>query len=351
MALIDFTGFENWNTTVGATPDNWSYGSMTRITTAGEYYSGSAGGNNSANGATTEFRRSLTASEEHATIISGWWIKPINMVAARIMCEFYSDSGATLHGYFQLNANGSIAAYSVGTLRGTSATGLLFNAAWKHLEFKFVLGDSPNGAMYAKVDGVDILSVTGIDTKNAGTKTVIDQFRGPRNANSSDSFRMDDWFLINGDTADAEQPSDWVGVCRVQALRPTADASVAFTPSTGSNYACVDETDFTVGTDYVEAVANSLTDLYTMGDVSPALPSGATPLGVKVSSIALNSSAGTRTIAQKVKSGATTATGTAKTLSTTAKIVEYVVAKDPNTSDPWTEASINAIETGFVSGS
>jgi hypothetical protein len=52
-----------------------------------------------------------------------------------------------------------------------------------------------------------------------------------------------------------------------------------------------------------------------------------------------------------VKSGATTVTGTAKTLSTTAKIFEYVVAKDPNTADPWTESNINAIETGFVSGS
>jgi hypothetical protein len=349
MALIDFTGFENLNTTAGATPDNWSYGTMFRATTAGQFYTGAAGARNTDNGAGTEFRRSLTASEEHATIITGYWFKPDSMFAARILAEFYSDTGTTLHGYFQLNADGSVAAYSVGTLRGTSATGLLFSGAWKHLEFKFVLGDSPNGAMYARVDGVSVLSVTGIDTKNAGTKTVIDQIRGPRNANSSDNLNMDDWFLVNGDTSDAEQPSDWQGVCRVYAIRPTADASVAFTPSTGSNYACVDETDFTVGTDYVEAVADSLTDLYTMGDVS--LPSGSTPLGVKVSTIALNSSAGTRTIAQKVKSGATTVTKTAQTLSTTAKIFEYVVAKDPNTSDPWTESNINSIETGFVSGS
>ena len=122
----------------------------------------------------------LAADKQYDTITIGFaWKTTTTSATSRDILALYSDSNATRHARLVYNGttNQSFSVARDATSLGTSATGLVPVNTWCYLEVKWKLGDSPNGSVVVRLNGVEILNVAGVDTRNAGTKAVYDAVR------------------------------------------------------------------------------------------------------------------------------------------------------------------------------
>jgi hypothetical protein len=87
-----------------------------------------------------------------------------------------SDAGATDHNRINITSTGQIIFSRAGTSIASSATGLVAINTWNYLEVQAKLSDTV-GTVTVRLNGTAVITATGLDTKNAGTKTVYDQIR------------------------------------------------------------------------------------------------------------------------------------------------------------------------------
>jgi hypothetical protein len=281
------------------------------------------------------------AAFDHATFIVGAAMKsiPASLVVPRI--SLMSDNGVTYHLTMNVNLNGSVEVRrgtTSGTVLGTSATGLFDPEVYNYFELKAVLGDAAAGSAWVQVNGVLILTITGVDTKNAGTKVVFDAFR----IEGSSYISIDDVYANNGA---GTINNDFNGDTEVIALFPTgAGANTGFTPSAGSNYQTVDEVPASTA-DYNTALADGLKDSYAYGNLS------ATSGVIRAATIQmLAAKVGTdpKYIRGLVRSGGADYEGTSQLLSTSYTVYGDTRELDPATAAAWAYTAINAAEFGVV---
>lgn len=153
-------------------------------------------------GAGAQIAYALGANEA-AVVVIGFAVLPqISSAGQRQLVALYSDTNATEHTRIVLNGTsgataGQIAAGRGATSLGNSATGVLVLDTWAYLEVRAVLGDGTSGSVDVRVNGVNVLSIPGVDTKNAGTKTVYDTVR--LGASSAGLFNVyDDLYISTG---------------------------------------------------------------------------------------------------------------------------------------------------------
>jgi hypothetical protein len=122
----------------------------------------------------------IPAVSESATITVGFALFQTLNTATSDFMWFRSDAGATDHIRIRVSASGVISALRGGVSLGGGFTNSAANAivinTWQYVEVQVVLADS-GGSVTVRVNGVVVASGTGLDTKNAGTKTTIDTFR------------------------------------------------------------------------------------------------------------------------------------------------------------------------------
>lgn len=206
-----------------------------------------------------------------------------------------------------------------------------------HFEMRALIADS-GGRVVVKINGSTVIDFTGDTQEHASTSTVSTISR----QGSTFSTRYFDDFWVC-DTTGSAPYNTFLGDARVRTLVPTAaGSSTQFTPSTGSNWSCVDELPYS-DTDYVASATSGHTDTYTTSDV----PSGvASVLAVQVHGVALKTDSGAMSVKGAVKSGATTYAGSAVALATTATTFLDLRTTDPNTASAWTVSGVNALEVG-----
>lgn len=180
----------------------------------------------------------------------------------------------------QVNSSGFL------EVRRTSGTGTLLGTtsghaawatnSWRHLQVKVNLHTS-TGSVEVKIDGVTGLSLSGVQTAvTSGAVTMIQIQSGQAGSGSSNQVRLDDLWVCDGVDASSTQGrpyNDYLGDLKVATLVPDGAGDATFwTPSTGANYAAVDESPPNT-TDYVAASSSDtgVRDLYTLQD----LPSNA----------------------------------------------------------------------------
>lgn len=249
------------------------------------------------------------------------------------------DSGATLH--LQLRW---VNATTLGLFRGTTqiATALVNEplGIWYFIEMWATIADS-GGRCIVKVDGVTVIDFTG-DTRNAGTSTNIDAVLIGKNisAGGSSGFIFDDWYICNG--LGSSPYNTFLGPVQVVTPAPSAaGSSTQMTPSSGANYAAVDEQPYSA-TDYVQGTSGQK-DLYAIGDVATG-----TILAAQVVGVAKATDAAPVSIKGLIKNGSTTDTGPTTALGATDLTVKgNILTTDPNTGAAWTLAGFNTIEAGF----
>lgn len=248
---------------------------------------------------------------------------------------------STVHVLIGVDSAGALVAYraSSSNVLGRSAGGLVSTGAWNHVEAKVTINDS-TGAVTVKLNGVAVLTLTSVDTRNAGNSTYnlfgIGQF-----ATSGSHLRFCD--LVAWDTSGSTN-NDFLGDLRIDSLYPNADGNYSqFTPSTGTDhYALVDETTPNT-TDYNDGSAVGDRDSYALGNLA-ALTSQ-TVYAVQVNAAMNKDDAGAKSASTFVRSGGSNSDGASTVLGTSQAYVSQVYETDP-ASAAWTESTVNGMEAG-----
>jgi len=283
--------------------------------------------------------KQVKVSQEHATFIVGCALKRGTNGTFEI--RFYSDSLATQHVTVQVTANGEIKVFRgsiAGTQLGsTTSPNLVPSGTFVYLEAKCTLNDT-TGVVTVKINGTQVFTITSADTKNAGTKTVLDGFGFIITTANAD---VDDIYLCNGA---GSTNNDFLGDIKIETLFPTgAGNTTQLTPSTGSNWQNVDDTTPNT-TDYNSSATDNQYDTYQMGDLVTA---SGTVFGVVAHAYAAKSDAGTKGGAIVIRSGGTDYEQTDNALGTGYQYYDEILEVNPNTGVAWTVTNVNSVEAGF----
>lgn len=242
----------------------------------------------------------------------------------------FADTGAgTIYAYRESN-----------NLLATSSVGALEFNEWHCLEVHLVI-DNSSGVVQVKVDGVLYIDESNIDTQNSANADVQQiQFGGTSGSNYFTGY-VDD--LAVNDTNGSANVS-WIGRGGIYAIFPNAaGASTDLTPSSGANYAAVDDVPPDDDTTYVEGASVDDHDSYAMSDLSPTAGTISSACWWVYGKL---DEAGTGEFAPVLRSGGTDYTGTDQVLDTDYNYYYQVYETDPDTSSAWTVAGINAAEAG-----
>lgn len=223
-----------------------------------------------------------------------------------------------------------------------SATSLISLASFHYIEFKATIHNSA-GVAAVRVNGVEIINATGLDTQNTANAYINEL----RIGSATDDYRdacFDDLYLL--ETAGGGLV-DFLGDVRIECIRPTGNgASSQWVGSDGNsvdNYALVDETTPNDDTDYVESQIVADKDTYAFGNL--ATVSG-TVYAVQILPYARKTDAGARSIKSIARlSGGTEEDGTERALLTTYQYFADIRETKPG-GGAWSIADVNGAEFG-----
>lgn len=251
--------------------------------------------------------------------------------------EFFrmSDSGVGLQLELRDVSGHALQLTRNGTALATLAAGSLVGNTWYEFKIKFKIANT-GGYCVVYQNGTEVINFSG-DTQNTANARVNEITILQSNVLPGIQSRFANIFCYS-DVASFPQ-----GELRYKRKLPSgAGTTTNFTPSTGSNYQCVDETNPST-TDYVESTTPGNIDLYTIGN---SLPSTDNVAFVIRETWALKTDAGARTLRQVTRSGGTNYESGNHTLTGTHAGYQTLYATDPNTSAAWTAANVNALEIG-----
>jgi hypothetical protein len=207
------------------------------------------------------------------------------------------------------------------------------------------------GVVIVRLNGVEVLTLTGIDTQATAT-ALVDTIRlGNHGANPNFQFGtqdVDDVYVCDG--TGAAPHHTFLGDCRIDTLYPSADGAYsAWTPSTGTaHFSLVDEAVPNDDTDFLYTTTASVREAQALGNLPPLT----TPrvYGVQQALAARKNSASIGQLVGLLTSGGTTQGGaTVHTLTTSYRYCRQVWTTDPATGAAWTVDAVNALEAGVES--
>lgn len=329
-------GFEdNAASTLGAdysVAGTWVIGTGRRTSTSSVGYSAQ----------TSSVTLTRTIGGTETTVFQSLAMKPANLTVSTARSFLRFLEGATVHVAVHLNASGALAVYrgDMTTLLGTSS--VLFTAGnWAWFQIKVKVHDTTGTVDIQDASGASLLSLTGLDTRNAGTG-FCDTVSLGASGNGGLTQDFDDWHVwdTTGSICNA-----FTNDTRIDHRLPDgAGNSAQFTPSTGSNYAAVDEANYNT-TDYVESSTAGHKDSYSFQDISHSPPS---IFSVLRTAVAQKDDAGARSLKMMTRRSGTDYSGSAVTLNQGSYVrVVDVQETDPSTSAAWTQSGVNAAEFGF----
>jgi len=221
----------------------------------------------------------------------------------------------------------------------TSDSNLFDVSKWNFFEVKMKLSNT-SGYIQARVNGVPLYLLSGIDTLNTGSNEYINRIR----FSGRGAARYDDIYICDNS---GSENNDFLGNVRVDAIYPTANGNQNDgTASAGSNYECVDELDANGDTDYVALDALNEIELYAFGDL-PVTTYTKTIYGIKINYQARKTDAAARTLAGVFRINGTNYTYSSNTiLSVEHEFFGEVWELNPDDSSVWEETDINAFEAG-----
>lgn len=250
------------------------------------------------------------------------------------------DGGTTQVDLRLLN-NGTLRVTRNGTTLGTSTSSLSTGVTY-YIEWKIKV-DNTTGTVDVKVNETSFLALTNKDTQNTSNATV-DNFAVCATHSSNSDVHNDDFDDAYACDTTGSVNNNFLGDVRIECIFPSgAGNTTQFTPSTGSNYACVDEAAPNDDTDYVETDTVGNKDTYTYGNLSGTT---GTIMAVIPLLYCKKSDAGSRSIAPVIRHSGTDYDGTAQNPGTGYTYLSQIYETNPGTSAAWTASEINAAEFG-----
>lgn len=334
MSLLFVDGFDDGLTAAGLKWNVWGTSIVTTTPRTGTNCMRLGTGNQFSS------RVLVNTPDEHATFIAGFGMIPEAATTAEFL-QFWSDGWGTCHITITIDGNNRflVRRGQGGTLLGQSSNNSVQLAVWQHVEVKVILSDTV-GEVTIRINGNVVLSLTGIDTKNGGTKTVLEGIRFWADFQAA-GIRFDDLYLCNGA---GTVNNTFLGDCSVQTIFPNGDgASSQWVGSDGnsvSNYALVNETTPSTA-NYVESGTPGNIDTYAYGD----LPAGSVK-GVVHRSYAAKSDTGPQSFRQTARIGGVNYPGSDVALGTGYGVTTRVLETSPATSAAWSVSEVNGAEFG-----
>lgn len=337
MALL-FCESWDWTTTQSHAADRYSFlrsgGFGTIVAGAGRR------GTNGFRHVNQVIALTKTLSPADATCIVGF-ARNSNVTTASDMVTI-ADASVT-HILTKVDTDGTVRAYRGAgtTLLGSSAAGAYpHGLGYVYVEVYATIHDSA-GVVKIAINGLTVLNLTGIDTRNGGTAGWTNfSISTPGSVHTTD---LDDIYCCDGS---GTRNNNFLGDTRIDVHRPDSDGSHSdSTPSAGTDrYATVDDTTPSA-TDYNSLV--NVGDKDTLG-LQSLIPTGRELYGVQVSAMALKSDAGTARAAIAVRSGGNDYDGTERSLDVSqGQFLREIYDGDPNGDIDWTESAFNAFEVGY----
>ena len=227
--------------------------------------------------------------------------------------------------------------FSSGTVLGTSVA-TIAAGGWHHLEIVSTI-DPSAGTATVYLDGVSVLTITGVNTRASANASVNNLYLGSMTAivsYTNSGVYYDDLVL-----ADASGGQGQIGAVSVQALIPTgAGAHTDWTASAGANYACV-VSPANGDTDYVSTGTANAIDTYAMSDLAVS----GTVLAVAVSIDARDDGGGAGPITPVLRIAGADYLGTSTAIGSSYGVVSSVWSANP-AGGGWDVAAVNALEAG-----
>lgn len=233
--------------------------------------------------------------------------------------------------HVNLSITGYLRVYIGSTLFGSSI-GIVPLNTWTYIEFN-IKASNTVGIINIKINGTEDSNWTNIDTLSSGTLESFESLRLSTGCLSG-KVSFDDIYIDN---------STFHGDCKVELLLPNGAGNYTqFTPSTGSNYTCVDEA-VPNDADYVEDSVVGDKDSYNF----EALSSDNIIEGVQLNIRAEKTDAGSKEIRGFTRINSTDYNGNTLALSNTSYLYNKKIWEvNPNTSTAWTKTTIDAAEFG-----
>ncbi len=116
------------------------------------------------------------------------------------------------------------------TLLAESSTPVVTSQGWYHIEWK-VTGDAVAGTVDVRVEGVEVISETGLNTGSGDIELVFIGVDSDASGGSSTHNYWKDYVVW--DSLGTEN-NDFFGTVQVKTLLPISDVSLNWTPSTGT---------------------------------------------------------------------------------------------------------------------
>lgn len=246
--------------------------------------------------------------------------------------------GATTHVALAFGTAGELVIKRGSTTLATSAAGILSINSWFYIALGTTIHDT-TGTYTVLVDGIPVLTATGVDTRNGGTGQ-FDSF----SVHSPDgSTWFDDLYFFD---SSGSRCNTLLADARVTNLLPSTGNGTytGFTPSSGVDHgAMVDEVVPDGDSTYNQGTAAGDKDSYNY----PVLGSSDPILAVQTCLYQRKTDAGAREVAALLRSGGADFNGA--TISPTTSYLYQLdgFEVDPATGVPWIESGVNALEVGM----
>lgn len=254
----------------------------------------------------------------------------------------YGDGRTSRHVVLGYNTAGRILVYRggmSGTLISQSADGVV-TTGWHTFQLLVVLSDTV-GEIYVALDGIEVAmsANTGLDTKNAGTATVLDA-SGHSAMKTGDNNRFTDLFIATG------AGTALLGDYRIKTGIADANGGTQeWTGSAGGSHAAlVDEAAPNDDTDYV---ASSTVGQIELFDTSLDLATDDAVLAIQTAHLVRKDDAGSRSVQARIVSAGDVAEGVTTAPSTGYTALIDVFEVDPDTSAAFTPAAAEAVSVGI----
>lgn len=267
-----------------------------------------------------------------STIVAGFALRFFASADTGVCLKFIDN--ATTQIYLNINSSSQIEVkHGNGTILGTS-TSLISDTTWTYIEFKAVINNS-TGSFDLRINGVSEVSDTNIDTQNS-SNSYVDKVALGKDAGSF-SFEFDDYYINN---------SEFLSTIKVYTIVPTSDSSVAWTPSAGSNYECVDDAGqgHDSDTSYITATTTNIKDLYGLSDL--ALTSGVIK-GIAHNFTARKTDLNPTNIEPIIEVNGSEYTSTSQSMTTSYLNYQTIWENNPDTASAWTYSDIDSLIAGI----
>lgn len=325
MALLFADGFETGTAA-------WSMNTNTSLTASGRFGNGvaSTGGGSGI---------SVGIAPNTNTIIVGFASKPTSSGGELVQLSYDNNPSISVN----RGSGGEVfVERGFSTILSTSAVNVMPGNAWSYIELKTFIADSPSGNVTVRVNGVEVINSSGIDTKDSATIVSTNKVQFV----VATSYVVDDVYICDNT---GSVNNDFLGELMVEHMVPNSDDTSQWVGSDGNsvnNFDLVNETGPYNSSDYVASSTVGDRDLYL--PTTSSRPVSSPVRGVIVSAIAQKTDAGIRTARLVIKEGAGGTVRTSSTMGLPTTFGELRALWDRKADgSAWTVADVNQLRFGM----